>query len=90
MLGSIRKLVAVLAEQKCDLIHPNGAPPFMVHGYSNNGTVPAVFSSIVDREMAEFIETEGVTEQPQGSPSPETVARMRAAANAHGITILAA
>jgi len=64
--------------------------PFMVHGYSNNGTVPAVFSAIVDRDMAEFIETEGVTEQPQDSPSPETVARMRAAANAHGITILAA
>ncbi len=64
--------------------------PFMVHGYSNNGTVPAVFSAIVDHDMAEFIETEGVTEQPQDSPSPETVARMRAAANAHGITILAA
>lgn len=64
--------------------------PFMVHGYSNTGTVPAVFSAIVDRDMAEFIETEGVTERPQGSPSPETVARMRAAANAHGITILAA
>jgi quercetin dioxygenase-like cupin family protein len=64
--------------------------PFMVHGYSNNGTVPAVFSAIVDSDMAEFIETEGVTEQPQDSPSPETVARMRAAANAHGITILAA
>jgi quercetin dioxygenase-like cupin family protein len=64
--------------------------PFMVHGYANNGSVPAVFSAVVDRDMAEFIETEGVSEQPQGSPSPETAARMRAAANAHGITILAA
>jgi maleate isomerase len=24
--------VALLAEQGCDVIHPNGAPPFMVHG----------------------------------------------------------
>ena len=24
--------MALLAEQECDLIHPNGAPPFMVHG----------------------------------------------------------
>ena len=64
--------------------------PFMVHGYSNRGTVPAVFSAIVDREMAEFIEAEGTTEPPKASPSPETIARMTAAANAYGITILAA
>ena len=24
--------IAILAEQGCDAIHPNGAPPFMVHG----------------------------------------------------------
>ncbi|OWV88011.1 cupin [Rhizobium sp. R635] len=64
--------------------------PFMVHGYSNRGTVPAVFSAVVDREMAEFIEAEGATEPPKSSPSAETIARMTAAANAYGITILAA
>jgi len=65
-------------------------PPFMVHGYSNRGTAPAIFSAVVDRDMAEFIEAEGVTEPPKASPSTETIARMTAAANAYGITILAA
>lgn len=65
-------------------------PPFMVHGYANRGTVPAVFSAVVDRDMAEFIEAEGATEPPKTSPSVETIARMTAAANAYGITILAA
>jgi hypothetical protein len=40
--------------------------------------------------MAEFIEAEGTTEPPKVSPSAETIARMTAAANAYGITILAA
>ncbi|MBB2754508.1 UNVERIFIED_ORG: quercetin dioxygenase-like cupin family protein [Rhizobium aethiopicum] len=65
-------------------------PPFVVHGYSNRGTAPAIFSAVVDRDMAEFIEAEGVTEPPKASPSAETIARMTAAANAYGITILAA
>ena len=30
MTPHYEKLVAVLAEQGCDLIHPHGAPPFMV------------------------------------------------------------
>ncbi|WP_434733670.1 cupin domain-containing protein [Rhizobium sp. YTUHZ044] len=64
--------------------------PFVVHGYANRGTVPAVFSAVVDREMAEFIEAEGTTEPPKASPSEETIARMTAVANAYGITILAA
>ncbi len=64
--------------------------PFMVHGYANRGNVPAVFSAVVDRDMAEFIEAEGASEPPQTSPSAETIARMTAAANAYGITILAA
>lgn len=64
-------------------------PPLVVHGYANRGTVPAVFSAIVDREMAEFIEAEG-TSEPLKAPSPETIARMTATANAYGITILAA
>ncbi|TBA89296.1 cupin domain-containing protein [Rhizobium ruizarguesonis] len=65
-------------------------PPFMVHGYANRGTVPVVFSAVVDRDMAEFIEAEGATEPPKASPSADTIARMTAAANAYGITILAA
>ena len=32
MMPHYEKLVAVLAEEKCDLIHPHGAPPFMVLG----------------------------------------------------------
>ena len=64
--------------------------PHQPHGYSNRGTVPTVFSAIVDCEMAEFIESEGSAEPPKEAPSSETAARMRAAANAHGITFLAA
>jgi len=32
MMPAYEKLVAVLAEHGCDLIHPHGAPPFMVQG----------------------------------------------------------
>src|SRR5246127_4521716 len=32
MMPHYEKLVAVLAAEKCDLIHPHGAPPFMVLG----------------------------------------------------------
>ena len=32
MMPAYEKLVAVLAECGCDLIHPHGAPPFMVQG----------------------------------------------------------
>jgi maleate isomerase len=32
MMPHYEKAVALLAEQKCDLIHPHGAPPFMVQG----------------------------------------------------------
>ena len=37
MMPHYEKLVAVLAEQECDLIHPHGAPPFMVLGRSDAG-----------------------------------------------------
>ena len=33
MMPHYEKLIALLAEQNCDIIHPNGAPPFMVHGF---------------------------------------------------------
>jgi maleate isomerase len=32
MMPAYEELIAVLAEQGCDLIHPQGAPPFMVQG----------------------------------------------------------
>jgi hypothetical protein len=32
MMPAYEKLVAVLADHGCDLIHPHGAPPFMVQG----------------------------------------------------------
>src|SRR6202041_2345618 len=35
------KLVAVLAEEKCDLIHPHGAPPFMVLGRKGEAKIVA-------------------------------------------------
>jgi maleate isomerase len=33
VLNAFEEKVAVLAREKVDLIHPEGAPPFMVHGY---------------------------------------------------------
>ena len=41
MMPHYEKLIAVLAEQKCDLIHPNGAPPFMVHGFKGEAKIVA-------------------------------------------------
>jgi len=41
MMPHYEKLVAVLAEQKCDVIHPNGAPPFMVHGFKGEAKIVA-------------------------------------------------
>ena len=32
VMGAYEQNIALLAEQGCDLIHPNGAPPFMVQG----------------------------------------------------------
>ncbi|KQV63980.1 cupin domain-containing protein [Rhizobium sp. Root1220] len=60
------------------------------HGYVNASAEPVVFSAIVDSDMVEFFETAGLQEPPKAAPSPETTARATAAANAHGITILAA
>ena len=43
MMPHYEKLVAVLAEQNCDLIHPNGAPPFMVHGFAGEAKIVAAW-----------------------------------------------
>ena len=32
VMGAYEQNIALLAEQGCDVIHPNGAPPFMVQG----------------------------------------------------------
>ena len=41
MMPHYEALIAVLAEQNCDLIHPNGAPPFMVHGFKGEAKIVA-------------------------------------------------
>jgi maleate isomerase len=41
MMPHYEKLVAVLAEEKCDLIHPHGAPPFMVLGRKGEAKIVA-------------------------------------------------
>ena len=43
MMPHYEKQIAVLAEQKCDLIHPNGAPPFMVHGFAGEAKIVAAW-----------------------------------------------
>jgi maleate isomerase len=41
MMPHYEKLVALLAEQGCDIIHPNGAPPFLVHGFKGEAKIVA-------------------------------------------------
>jgi maleate isomerase len=43
MMPEYEKLIALLAEQNCDLIHPNGAPPFMVHGFAREAKIVAAW-----------------------------------------------
>jgi maleate isomerase len=43
MMPHYEKQIAVLAEQACDLIHPNGAPPFMVHGFAGEAKIIAAW-----------------------------------------------
>jgi maleate isomerase len=43
MMPEYEKLIAVLAGQNCDLIHPNGAPPFMVHGFKGEAKIVAAW-----------------------------------------------
>lgn len=39
VLKAFEEKVAELAEAKVDLIHPEGAPPFMVHGFRGEGEI---------------------------------------------------
>ena len=43
MMPQYEKLIAVLAEQNCDLIHTVGAPPFMVQGYEREAKIIAAW-----------------------------------------------
>jgi maleate isomerase len=43
MMPHYEKLVALLAGQGCDLIHPNGAPPFIVHGFKGEAKIVAAW-----------------------------------------------
>jgi quercetin dioxygenase-like cupin family protein len=59
----------------------------MPHGYTNRGPAPAVFSAIVDKEMAVYFEAAAGGKP--GTPADDA-RQMLVAANAHGIHILAA
>jgi maleate isomerase len=39
MMPHYEKAIAELAAQQCDLIHPHGAPPFMVHGFKGEARI---------------------------------------------------
>jgi maleate isomerase len=43
MMPHYEKAIALLAEQQCDLIHPHGAPPFMVQGYEGEARIVAAW-----------------------------------------------
>src|SRR3982075_3911564 len=43
MMPAYEELVAVLAEHGCDLIHPHGAPPFMVQGRKREAEIVAAW-----------------------------------------------
>jgi maleate isomerase len=39
VMGAYEQQIALLAEQGCDAIHPNGAPPFMIHGLKGEAKI---------------------------------------------------
>jgi maleate isomerase len=43
MMPHYEQAIALLAEQKVDLIHPHGAPPFMVHGFKGEARIVAAW-----------------------------------------------
>jgi quercetin dioxygenase-like cupin family protein len=60
------------------------------HGYSNPGPETAVFSAIIDSEMAEFFEATGSRDPSKAALSGETMKRVTVVANTDDSTILAA
>ncbi len=65
-------------------------PAHVPHAYSNPGATPAVFSAIVDKEVADFLEAAGASEPPEADLTQEAAAQIIADASEHGITFLAA
>ena len=65
---------------------PSGTP----HGYANAGSAPALVLAMFDRSLERFFRTVGTDAcaAPAGPPGPELIARVMAAAQAHGIRIL--
>jgi quercetin dioxygenase-like cupin family protein len=65
---------------------PSGTP----HGYANVGREPALVLALFDRSMESFFRAVGVAPEaaPAGPPSPELIAQVMAAAQAHGVRIL--
>jgi maleate isomerase len=41
VMGAYEEQIALLAKQGCDAIHPNGAPPFMIHGLAGEARIVA-------------------------------------------------
>ena len=39
VMDAYEQQIALLAEQGCDAIHPNGAPPFMIHGLKGEAEI---------------------------------------------------
>ncbi len=64
---------------------PGGAP----HGYRNAGERPVRMLAVLDTELHAFFRAVGSPTPPSGPPSPEILARVAAAAQTHGLKLLA-
>lgn len=65
-------------------------PAHVPHAYSNPGVEPTIFSALVDKDVADFIQSVGKSEPPEADLTQEAVAEIVADASAHGIIYLAA
>jgi mannose-6-phosphate isomerase-like protein (cupin superfamily) len=65
-------------------------PARVTHAYSNPGSKPTVFSALVDKDVADFIQSAGTSNPPEADLTQEAVAQIVADASAHGIVYLAA
>jgi mannose-6-phosphate isomerase-like protein (cupin superfamily) len=65
-------------------------PAHVPHAYSNPGSEPTLFSALVDKDVADFIQSAGTREPPEADLTQEAVAEIVADASARGIIYLAA
>lgn len=66
-------------------------PSWLGHNYSNQSGRPARFAAVVENDMVKFFEDVGVADRPPpGPPSEETIGRIMAACQRHGIELLGA